>query len=74
MITYHFSVLFKNSTIKHHGTFDSILTDVEQLKKISKIELSKKIPIWKKDVKDIEMFEIYYYSQDKEIQVFKYEV
>ena len=74
MKIYHVTVQFKDSIIRHHLSFVTTITDIQQLKNKAKVEFSKKLEEWGKDVKDMISFEIYYYEDEKEISMFKYEI
>ena len=62
---YHFSVLFTNGTIKLHGEFEQKKDFIKE----AKAELKKKLPLWKREEKDVIEFEIY--NNDRKI-VFNY--
>ena len=66
----HYSILFKDSIINHHGEFITTLTDAALILKKAKVELGKKLPDWKRTGEEIEGFEIY--DNDRKT-IFKYE-
>lgn len=69
MKTYHYSVLFLNSEIPHHGTFETVFTESSQVKEKAKKFMALKLTTWKKNASDITSFEVY--DNDRKI-IFKW--
>ena len=65
MKKYHFSVLFKNSVIRHHGDFTTALSQVSDIVKKAKIALVDKLEAWQQAGENIIEFEIY--TQEREV-------
>lgn len=60
MKKHHYSVLFADTKIKHHGEFFTSFIEVADIVKKAKHELSIKIKEWNKKPEDVVFFEIYY--------------
>lgn len=73
MKEYHYSVMFAGHTEKYHGIFSTAFMQQKDIITKAKQALALKLDRWKRDAKDVIMFEIYRFELDNEIQVFKWE-
>lgn len=62
---YHFSVLFKDSVIRHHGHINTQLKQVPDIVQKAKIALVEKLPDWQQSGENVTEFEIY--NENREI-------
>jgi len=69
MKTYHYSVMFQNSEIFHHGEFETVFTDKDQIVGKARNHLANKLDDFGYTGDDILAIEIY--NNEREI-IFKW--
>ena len=70
---YHIHAEFKGSDFSYHSEFETHAADIEAIKQAARVQLTKKLIEWHKDAEALKVFEIYYFDELTEKQVFKYE-
>ena len=74
MRIYHFSVQFAGSEMSYHGEFLTNSVVREEIIYKAKQKLTEKLPIWRREGKDVISFEVYRFDDEgKEISIFKFE-
>ena len=72
MAKYHFSAKFSDSTFSYHGEFDTVLKAEADIVKKAKIEFKKKCETWNKNSALVVKFEIYFFTDDGEKNIFEF--
>lgn len=81
IMDFHFSAKFNDREFVYHGCFfikkitpDFISKFLKNIIDIAKIELAKKCKTWEIDLKNISSFEIYYFKNGSEINIFNWKI
>ena len=74
MQVYHFSVRFEGSDMSYHGEFLTNSVVREEIIYKAKQKLTEKLPMWKREGRDVISFEVYRFDDEgRELSVFNFE-